>query len=168
MKPLHLFFLMALIAMLLSIGPCDYEPYTAYSPVLMNREVLEGSVMITTPKSLKRPGKIYLLGNVIFVVEKYEGIHLIDNSDRTNPKPFSFLIVPGCVDLAIKNNVMYVDNAVDLVAIDMTDLKNLKVTERHVDIFPELVPPDLEFVPSMYSKYNRPENTVIVAWELKN
>jgi len=167
MKPKYLLIMVALAPVLLSVY-CDFEPHTAYSPILMERAELEYSVMVTTPKNLKNPGKIYLFGDVVFVVEKLEGIHLIDNSDRTNPKQYSFLNVPGCVDLAVKDRVMYVDNAVDLIAVDISDVKNLKVTERHKNVFPELTPPDLEFVPSMYSKYSRPENTIIVAWELKN
>lgn len=167
MKPKHLLFLIVLVPVLLSVYYHD-EAHTSYSPVLLERTQLEQSVRLTTPKSLKNPGKIYIFGDVVFVVEKLEGIHLINNSDRSKPKQFSFLNVPGCVDLAIKDRVMYVDNAVDLIAIDLNDLKNLKVTKRHKNIFPELTPPDLEYVPSMYSKYNRPENTIIVAWELKD
>jgi hypothetical protein len=113
------------------------------------------------------PGKIYLKGQYIYIVEKYKGVHIIDNYNRTNPVNKQFIKIPGCIDVAIKNYTLFADNAVDLVAIDITDIENVKVTSRTKEAFPEIIPPDFDYVPSEYNKNNRPNNTIIVAWERK-
>lgn len=145
-----------------------HERETAYEPIIMTQEQLRKSIGFGRARALINPGKIYLKDKYIYIVEKFEGIHVIDNSDRMNPKKTGFIQVPGCIDLAIKANYMYVDNAVDLVTIYIGNFSEIKETGRVVNVFPELVPPDTEYVPSRYSRGSRPEGTVIVAWIPKN
>ncbi len=138
-----------------------------YSPVLMTRENLEKSVKYSSPKEMKNPGKIYLKDDLIFIVEKFRGIHVINNSDRTSPVRQGFINIPGCVDLAIKGQSLYADNAVDLVTIRINDLGNVRETSRVKNTFPELTPPGYDYVPHQYNVENRPKGTIIVAWEEK-
>ena len=143
-----------------------YVNYSDYKPILMTREQLEKSVSFTNAKEMHQPGKIYLKGDTIFINEKYKGIHVIDNSNPQQPKNIGFIVIPGCMDISMKNNVLYADNSVDLIAIDLSNnLSQLRVTERLRETFPELTPPDNRVLQSQYLKGNRPENTVIVAWE---
>jgi len=51
-----------------------------------------------------------------------------------------------------------------LVAIDIADIKNIKLNSRKRDIFPEINPPDLEYIPSAFQKHNRPDSTYILEW----
>ncbi|MCH8317558.1 MAG: hypothetical protein IIA88_03540 [Bacteroidetes bacterium] len=140
-----------------------------YKPLLMHRSELENSIELRDKRDINNPTKIYLKDNYIFITEKYYGVHIIDNSDPKNPANIGFISVPGCVDVAIKQNIMYVDNATDLVAIDLSDYNNLKEVKRIKDAFPELYPPDNNnWIPNEYKKENRPENTVIVAWVKTN
>ena len=57
------------------------------------------------------------------------------------------------------------DNATDLVAISLANSGQIAVTERIKNIFPESTPPDLDYIPYMFTVANRPRNTVIVGWE---
>ena len=41
-------------------------------------------------------------GNLIFVSERYRGIHVIDNSDPESPQDIAFIRVPGNIDIAMK------------------------------------------------------------------
>lgn len=144
-----------------------YEDYCAYTPVLMKRTDFENSVYSTNAKTLKNPGKIYAKDNYLFINEKYEGIHIIDNSDPENPENVGFINIPGSIDMAIKENIMYVDNAVDLVAISLTNFPDIIVAKRIKNIYPELLPPGYSYIPSKYMAANRPKNTVIVNWTKK-
>ncbi len=135
-----------------------------YIPVLMSRTELEKSIRYTDPHSLTQIGKIYTKGDYIFISQKYKGIHVIDNHDPANPINAGFIVVPGCLDMAIKGNSMYVDNATDLITIDLTTIPNLQVTGRIQSVFPELLPPDLTYLPNVFAAANRPENTVIIEW----
>ena len=144
-------------------GDHYYEPYSMYKPVLMNSDLLETSVYITEARSLKKTGKIYFKDNYIFISEKYEGVHIINNEDQRHPINEAFINVPGCLDMAIKKNTLYVDNATDLVALDLTtDPKKFQVIKRVKNIIPELLSPDGLKLDSRY--VSRPPNTTIVKW----
>lgn len=158
-----------LIVLITSILLCSYDPHydpeSIYKPVLMTRPQLESSIKSDVSQEMKNPGKIYMKDQFIFIVEKYKGIHIIDNSDRLNPVKKGFIHIPGCIDIAMKGNTLYADNAVDLVSIDLLNFPEITVTSRIQETFSELSPPDQDYIPYNYTKGNRPENTIIVAWE---
>jgi hypothetical protein len=137
---------------------------TQYIPVLVTRTELESSIHCVDPQPLTKIGKIYTKDGFIFISQPYKGIHVIDNSNPATPVNVQFITVPGCMDMAIKGNSMYVDNATDLVTIDLSSIPDVKVTSRIPKVFPELLPPDINFIPSVYSEGNRPGNTVIIEW----
>jgi len=117
------------------------QTYELNNPVYMTYDDLRTAVRDTTPEEIHYPGKIYLYGDYIFVNEVREGIHVIDNSDSKNPEAISFISIPGNVDMAIKNNILYADSYVDLVAIDISDLENIKELARFEDLFSWDIPP---------------------------
>jgi hypothetical protein len=143
----------------------DSVPPSAYEPVLMPKEQLKSSITFKESQPLEEPGKMYLLDKYIFVNEKYKGVHVIDNADPANPVNIGFIKVPGCLDMAAKGATLYVDNATDLVAIDLNDVKNPHEASREADVFPEIEStPDGGYLPSKYAKENRPAGSVIVDW----
>lgn len=106
--------------------PC-IDCYTdgGYEPIYMTRAELEASVKFADAKSLEDAGKIYVRTHQLFICEPYKGVHVIDNSDPSNPRPTDFIEIPGCVDIAVRNNILYADNAVDLVAIDLDERREV-------------------------------------------
>ncbi|MBN2213450.1 MAG: hypothetical protein JW723_04335 [Bacteroidales bacterium] len=154
----------AVILLFCSVEPVPSEPFP-YRPIVMKREALESSVAMLEPAKLARPGKIYIKDNYIFINEKYRGIHIVNNTDPSNPVKEGFLRIPGCIDIAMKDNILYADNAVDLVAVDLSDLNNINVTNRIKAVFPEHIPPGYVEIPWNYRPENRLENTIIVEWE---
>lgn len=144
----------------------DPEPdMISYTPVLMTREKMETAIEYIEPIALVKPGKMYILGNTVYINERYKGIHVIDNTNPTAPVKKGFLRIPGCIDLAVKGNILYADNATDLIAVDLSDIENVHVTKRIINTFPELLPPGYNWMPWQFSEENRPENTIIVGWE---
>jgi hypothetical protein len=143
----------------------DPQPSTEYKPIIMDKSQLESSIAFQSKRDMNNPGKIYQKGNYIFVSERYQGVHVIDNTNPSAPVSTGFIRVPGCLDMAVKSNTLYVDNATDLVAIDLSDPSNPQVRKRVKDVFPELFTPDGNSIPFKYNKENRPANTVIVGWE---
>jgi len=130
--------ILASLISVLFLGSCQdrlLETYELNKPVYMSYEDLRVAVRDTTPEEIIYPGKIYLYGDIIFVNEVREGIHVINNTDPANPQMISFIQIPGNVDLAIKNNILYADSYVDLVAIDISDLENIRELARFEDIF---------------------------------
>jgi hypothetical protein len=88
------------------------------------------------PQKLKNPGKIYKLGNYLFINEIGEGIHIYNNTDNKKPVNISFISIPANKDISIKNNILYADNADDLVAIDISDAKAAILVKRIERAFP--------------------------------
>lgn len=138
----------------------SYYKYWNYVPVFMKRVDLEKSVSYQSARDMENPGKIYYRHPHIYINEKYKGVHVINNSDPATPVNEGFIVAPGCLDMAIKGNIMYLDNAVDLVAFD---LEAKEVTERIRKVFPEPVSPDNEV---FYAAKDRAEY-ILVAWKNK-
>jgi hypothetical protein len=131
--------------------------YSDYYPVYMERKTLEKSVFYTDEsRELQNPGKVYAKGATLFVNERYKGIHVIDNTDPANPVRKGFVVAPGCIDIAVKDNILYLDNSVDLVAFDLVAKRE---TKRIVNALPEPCAPN-----GRRSYEERPENYVLVEW----
>jgi len=132
----------------------------------MERSELEKSVFVRDNQEIVNPGKIYYKDNYIYLNEKFKGIHVIDISNPASPERIAFINIPGCIDIAIKNNSLFADNAIDLVSIDLSDrVQSLNVSKRVKNVFSESTPPDLDYIPAAFNHSNRPANTIIVAWK---
>ena len=153
-----------LMVFLMAAIPIDaFNEYKTWIPIFMKRADLEQSVKYEAgDRPLKNPGKIYCKDHYIYVNELYKGVHVINNSNPANPVKEGFIIVPGCVDMAVKGDIMYVDNAVDLVAFDLI---NKQVTHRVKEVLPEPIAPGHT---DHYPAYNRPKDMILVAWKEKN
>lgn len=136
------------------------EPLSSYQPIYMTRAELESSVVTQPAQLLRNPGKIYVKDNLLFVNEKHEGIHIIDNSDPSSPAQIAFIKIPGNIDIAVKGNILYADNAVDLISLNIIDPSNPIVVNRNVEAFPEFTPPDGLGFEKSDSDYNK----IIVGW----
>ncbi len=110
--------------------------YTFFEPVYASLEVVRAGFKITGPGELKKTGKIYLYEQYLFINEPGEGVHIIDNSDNQNPVIKKFISIPGNFDIAVKGNVLYADSYLDLLAIDISDLENIRLLNRLQNVFP--------------------------------
>lgn len=165
MPTLREILILILTSCLLYGCPEPQEDTSGYTPVLMDRTQLEHAIRLEGPTDIIHPGKIYYKNKYIFIGEKYEGIHIIDNTDSLHPRKIHFIRIPGCVDIAIKNNILYADNAVDLVSLDISSPENFTVTSRIKNALPEMLPPDLKTLPFIYQPENRPADLIIVGWK---
>ncbi|TVT41976.1 hypothetical protein FNT36_08440 [Hymenobacter setariae] len=130
----------------------------------MARATLESSVAAVAPQAMHNTGKIYVRGDYVFVNEKSEGIHIIDNRDPANPRPVSFLRIPGNVDLAVRGNLLYADNGPDLVVLDISNPAQPKPTGRVRNAFRELPMPEYGPLEEAYQLGKRPADAVVLGW----
>jgi hypothetical protein len=133
-----------------------------YKPIYASEK--DYNIEWQAPRSLQRPGKIYVYNRMLLINEKFAGIHLIDNSNPTKPQPIGFINIPGNIDMAITKNVLYADNQRDLVAIDLSDLSNLTVMKRFSNILPEynLYPDEEERV---FFECVETSKGIVIGWE---
>jgi hypothetical protein len=134
-------------------------------PVYMSYGELRSGVNKTAPRELVKPGKIYFKGNYLLVVEYFEGIHFIDVSNPVHPQNKAFVEVPGCVDIAMKDNLLYADSYVDLVIIDVSDMNNIREAGRENDILPYTLPvAENDRLP--YAEIDK-DKGVVVGWQVE-
>jgi len=132
--------IVSLLAMATSCTDKIFETYTANSPVYMTYDALRSGVKMSAARDLNTPGKIYFKDQYIFINEPMKGVHVYDVSDPANPQNKGFIEIPGNVDIAIKDNILYADSYVDLVSIDISSLAAIKEVGRIQKIFPYTLP----------------------------
>ncbi len=143
----------------------SFYPVSEYVPILIDRQEMEKAVKLGSPRPMFEPGKIYYKSPWLFIVEKYKGVHIIDNSNPSNPEKMVFLHIDGVRDVAMKGNVLYADNAVDLIAVQFnSSLTEISVSKRLQNYFPEMSPPDGWGLPHSVWAY-RPKDSIIVGWK---
>ncbi len=113
----------------------ESQLYTLYTPVYKMPEELRNGVGMEAPRLLSEPGKIYVYGNLLLINEIEKGIHLINNTDPTQPVNIGFLAIPGNRDMAMRNNTLYADNYMDLLAFDFSDPGAPQLTSRIENVF---------------------------------
>lgn len=158
-----------LLALFLLIGySCEdkhMHVFIANSPIYMSYDDLALAVKQSNAKPLKNPGKLYFKDDYIFIIEELEGIHIIDNSNPSNPVNQTFIEIPGAADIAISGTHLYVDSFVDLISLDISNLDNIIETNRNKKVFPYILPPYNEDYPlAMIDE----EKGVVVGWEVKS
>lgn len=131
---------LALPAMLISCKDKIEEIYTVNEPVYLSYDELRNSFKVAEGQDIIHPGKIYFKDNYIFVNEYQKGIHVVDNSNPESPQIIKFIDVPGSVDMAIKEDVLYADSYVDLVAIDISNMDDIREVKRIQNVFPYMIP----------------------------
>ncbi|MDZ7738038.1 MAG: hypothetical protein U5K32_03010 [Bacteroidales bacterium] len=156
----------ALAALMTACEDKKYErvTYEANVPVYMSYDEFRGSFLKSEPIEISQPGKIYFKDGYLFVNEYGKGIHVIDNSDPSNPQKKAFYEIPGNVDMAIRGNILYADSYIDLVAIDISDIDNPEEIDRLKNVFPEAVPEGETGY--AYSSVDSKKG-VVVDWEVK-
>ena len=112
---------------------CD--SYVAYDPVYITSKELRESVRVVEPSEIKTPGKIYMLGNTLLINEVGNGIHVIDNTNKRNPRKISLIEIPGNYDMAGIGNFIYADSYVDLLVFDISNLNDIKQVNRVEGVF---------------------------------
>ncbi len=118
------------------LTPSTYT-YVDYEPVYMPVEELRSSVEALPSRSLVNPGKIWVYNQYLLINERGEGIHVIDNSNPSSPQFVSFLAIPGNGDMSVRENILYADSYIDLVALDISDPVAAREVGRVENIFPQ-------------------------------
>ncbi|MDB4835212.1 hypothetical protein OAH12_01370 [Cyclobacteriaceae bacterium] len=87
--------------------------------IVITRDNFEGQVELQAAKKFTSLDKVITYNHLTIVVEHNQGIHFIDMTNPQSPVKESFLQVPGCQDVAVKNGLILVRSAVDLVVFDL-------------------------------------------------
>lgn len=158
-------FLLILTGLASSCTDKVYETFQANAPVYMSYEELRSAVKLSPARELNNPGKIYFKDQYIFINEKMKGVHIFDVSNPANPQNLGFIEIPGNMDIAIKDNILYADSYVDLVSLDVSDFSNIKETGRVKKVFPYTLPEyDNKYPVAQIDE----DKGIVTGWEVKS
>lgn len=129
-------FVVLCVVLLAGCGSKHTYTYTRWVPVYVPLSEFRAAVKVQEAQELKVPGKIYVKDNYLFINEKDKGIHIYDNTNPSAPRNLAFIAIPGNGDIAVKGTTLYADSYIDLVALDIADIKNIRVFKRIQAIFP--------------------------------
>jgi hypothetical protein len=132
--------------------------YTLMKPVYASKATVLNNIRSNNPRSLEAPGKIYILGRYLFVNEIDKGVHIIDNSDPSNPRAVAFVDIPGNIDIAVRGSYLYADMYKELVVVDISDPLNAKLVKEVPNVFSD----------RYYGTLVNDSAYVIVDWEIKD
>jgi len=104
-------------------------------PVYMSYSELRTSIYTEEEKNLSKIGKIYVYKNYLLVNSENNGVFVYDNTHQSDPILVTFINIPGNVDIAIKQDILYVDSYIDLVVIDISDIQNIREIDRIENVF---------------------------------
>ena len=110
--------------------------YKTFKPIYASMSTLRTKVAIVAPQPIENQGKIYIYGQYLLLGDPGKGIHVFNNSDKTNPIAISFINIPGNMDMAVRGGKLYADSYVDLLVFDMVDPANIMLAKRLEDAFP--------------------------------
>ncbi len=143
----------------------DSPEQSQYQPITMLRSDFENSTTFLPTQTIINSGKIYVKDQYLFVNEINEGFHILNNSNPETPENIGFLKVLGSTDIAIKGNILYINNASDLISI-VPNFENstIEITNRISNTFSNA----LTISPDGLNYYYPNNDEVIVGWELIN
>ncbi|SKB45596.1 LVIVD repeat-containing protein [Salegentibacter holothuriorum] len=158
--------LLAIVALFTSCEKDDVEGdfYNVAVPIVKPIEEFRAMVKISEPRAITEAGKIYTYGDYVFINDAHKGVHIIDNTDPYNPVKIKFLEIPLNTDVAIKDNILFANSAMDLVVFDVSDMNNIKEEKRMKNVFPNhnsRIPANASFVDG--NKFN-PETEVVMGY----
>lgn len=161
-----LFLSAALVVSALILSSClkdkITQTYTVNLPIYKTIEEVRSEIKFTDKADIQQPGRIVFYNNFIFINEVNKGVHIIDNSNPSSPVVDAFLNVPGNRDIAVKDNVLYLDCYADLVAIDLVNFKSLDDISFVSNVFEYPLPEYNEALPIYNVDYSQ---GVVVGFE---
>lgn len=137
------------------------DGWDTYRPIYSSYDQVR-TVATLAPRPIRTPGKIYVKDRFLLINDVGQGIHIVDNRDPANPVKLSFVAIPGARELAVKDSILYVDNLVDLVALNVADPRNVRLVKRIENAFSPTAYPPLH---NVRFECPDPEKGLVVGWE---
>jgi hypothetical protein len=140
MKKLLFLFSLSMIAVF-AFNACNLDSckekntYEKWTPIYKKVDEIRLDVKAEAARELQKPGKLYFYDNYVFINEQNEGIHVIDNRNPESPRNVAFIKIPGNVDIAVKNNILFADSYIDLLSIDISNPEKPVLAGRTENVF---------------------------------
>lgn len=144
-----------------SPAPDPNDLREVYRPIYSSYDAVR-NIQTQAPRAIRQAGKIYIKDGFLFVNEVGQGIHIVDNRNPEKPVKLSFVSIPGSRELAIKDSILYADNTIDLVALNVANPQNVRVVKRIQNAYPITAYPPMRNV-----RFECPDSDkgLVVGWQ---
>ncbi len=112
-------------------------PYTYYKPFYKSKTEVRANIKSMPARDIIQAGKIFIQGNNLFLVDVNRGVHVVDITNINYPQKIAFVPIPGCNDIAVRGNYLYVDFGKDLLTIDISNPTLAYIKKSISNVFPE-------------------------------
>ena len=141
----------------------EFADFLVARPITMTRAEFADSFDVVDPLPIEESGKIYAYQDLIFINDKYKGVHVIDNSNPVVPQKIAFIKIAGNVDISVKDGFLFADSLTDLLVLDISDIDNIEIANRLEGVLADnVVWPAAEIFEWESIDY---ETEVLVGWE---
>ena len=134
------------ISLLFILVACEdkYEVTHEYSrpysiskeyPIQLDAREILVDIQIEAPVNPNEAFKIVSNEKYIFVGEKMKGVHVFEKSDESHTIPLCFIECKYIKAFDVVDNMLYCNNFVDLLVIDVTSPLQSKILHREKDYF---------------------------------
>ena len=163
---LFLLFLVLTLAACENVSNWGSTGWQIYKPVYAKASDLT-NIGVEQAKSITKPGKVYVIGDLMLQNDVNTGVHFINISDPKNPVKLSFLRVPFSTEISVKGIHLYVNNFNDLLVFNISDPSNPSLVKRMANVFPyhnSEYPP----VSNTYFECVDPKKGIVIDWVAVN
>ena len=113
------------------------RPYTLYKnyPIQLDAREILVNIQVKSPIQPGATFKIASNNNYFFVGEKMRGIHVYEKTDEFHAQPLCFIECQYIKAFDVVDNMLYCNNFVDLLAIDVENPLESKIKHREKNYF---------------------------------
>ena len=143
----------------------DEQSENAWKPIY-NSYTDFSTVQSLPSRSFRNLGKIVTAGNLLFINERDQGIHVLDNSNPAAPKPLFFWNIPGNREFTIVDQVLYADNGKHLLVIDISNPAAISFVRYLPDVYD---PQERDYFPEGRTGWFEcadPKKGIVIRWEM--
>lgn len=98
-------------------------------PIYFEGEKDTSLIELKPPRAFQELGNFVLQGDWMFIVELFEGIHVIDNSEPANPETIAFIEVPSARQITADGDALFVNFFEDLIVLDVSNIESLIILD---------------------------------------
>lgn len=153
---------------LVFLSSCDKDPILIVDglrPIYFSADDFSG-IESQPPRTSTHQGAVSLYKDYILVNENLQGVHVFDNSNPANPVKIAFWSIPGNLNFTISDDILYADNGVHLLVIDVSDIYNIKFETHIPDQFGHIQAAELFPIDHHgWFECAKPGRGIVIGWE---
>ncbi|MFT6867087.1 MAG: hypothetical protein ACJA08_001926 [Cyclobacteriaceae bacterium] len=116
--------------------------YNKGTAIYGDMEKIRQVPLLGTVRGIENPGKIFVASSYLLIGEEDLGIHIIDNSNPSQPTPSGFINIPGNKEFFFEDNIIYAESYYDMLKIEISNPSLPMLLSRSIEALSEEIKND--------------------------